>query len=269
MSTPPTFFSENQPPPTPPNRQSESQSTPVDRWTRLVQIATVATAVVAIVTLFFVYGALVSSGDLVKQNNQTVGHLGELVESNKQQITTLENLVKEIQHQSLVTAYTSGGVHDVKIDICSTFEMTDPDQNFLGKFLKIRPILVTEKGVQSIVSARMFIHLEFIGKDDLSISDVHSHHYRDIVYNPFWYKPYEELGIINVNIQDKLDEAKKDGYKFLKINFEYSFVPYSPITDFDFALQNDDQEKTLWILELKNNEKYDVLDIVAMAQCRN
>ena len=100
----------------------------------------------------------------MEDTQNQINVLKNISNSTQKQLFELENTVKEIQQQTLVSAYINGGIHNVVLEKCSINQKQLQKGADFETFLYLKPILVGENRAQTVVPARIFGDLEFSGK---------------------------------------------------------------------------------------------------------
>jgi hypothetical protein len=150
-------------------------------------IATIIAAMVAIFSLPLILQTLVLTKEQAESDAETIKKLADLIESSQNQTKALTMTIVEIQHQTIVNAYTNGVPLDVKWQICDETERSDSDNNYLGRFLIQNPIMVDKSGTQTIIPARAYFEFWTSGTSeslDYRYQDMYSQEYATFVINP-------------------------------------------------------------------------------------
>lgn len=239
-----------------------------DPLDRIAKLATIIAALVAIITLPYIVINMNVSIEQLKSSIIATENLSELIESNKNQTRALQDTIKEIQHQTVVNAYNSGGNFDVKITRCSFTEHTDQFDLHLGYSVSFKPVMVTENGVETTVPFRIFSDLEFKEKETRSGAPT-NYIFNQIDVMPFVHNTANPSGGVEIMIDDVLEEAEQLGLKFVHVDIEYSFRPFSPaMNDNSFADQSEQKIQAIYLLKLHDNGKWHPEDFKEQYICR-
>lgn len=219
-------------------------------WRLASYRATVIGTIIGLVSLYIIIISLQFTLVQVQSSIDTTEKLIELVESNKNQTRALEETIKEIQHQTIVDAYANGGTFNVKFERCSFSSHFDPEGNFIGTMLNIKPIMINEKNAQTIVPFYIFIDYEFSGYD--AKQEKYQRFFK-LGTDTFVYDIGHESLSQQVDIQQRLDQAKDAGYSDIKITADYAFRPFSPVKNISLGDQSESTEQDFAVLKLMEN----------------
>jgi len=222
-------------------------------WRRAaVDAATIAGFIAVAIGLWVAIGTMLET-----QKQITV--LQDIVNASQKQTESLENIILESQHQTIVNAYSSGGIFDLKITECGKGEKQDENGTY-GMYISPKPIMVNDKGGYSIVPFRisMDLALHGVGKGESRYSYYDDQDIGTHIYNPSNPQRFE------YHLLQILDEAEKKEYVGLRIDLEYTFRPFSSVHE-DLGWIADKSEKQTQILALlkydEENKKWYILDI--------
>lgn len=224
-------------------------------WRLASYRATVIGTIIGLISLFIILVSVQIGFFQLESSSDTIKNLAELIEANKNQTKALEVAIREIQHQTIVNAYNTGGSFDVKIEKCRGAEKFDSEGN-LEQYLVFRPVMINEKGQDSTVPFRIFGNLEFRGSTEKN--NFSQSFFKRINLDPYVYDPTKDRLKIEQNVQDILDGAKGQ-YKFVLVDYEYSFRPFSNALDISIADQTEYRHQSIAQWKLTENEKWAVL----------
>lgn len=234
-------------------------------WKLASYKATVFGAPIAIISLIIIAGAFGFAILQLQSGIDTTNNLAELIHTNQEQTKALQETIEEIQHQTIVNAYANGGTYDVQFERCSFSEHFDQDENFIGTSLNVKPIMVTNQGVQTIVPFYIFVDYEFSGYNEER--QKYDSRFNHIDVEKFIYSIETEGSSQVIDIQPLFDEAEEEGYTTIKIIAEYSFRPFSSVKGTSLSDQSDSFEQEFAILKLMENGKWHVQDFREKYPC--
>jgi len=245
-----------------------SSSRKIDPLNNLAKYATIIAALVAIAALPYIVINMNISMQQLYTNIENTEKLAKLIDSSINQTKAVENLLLEIQHQTVVNAYNAGGNFTVKITHCGSPQKTEADGTELGYFMSFKPVMITESGVETTVPFRIFADLEFKEKENQR-EGLKQSYFEKIKLNSYQHNPAKSSGIIEVHVQDILDKAEELGFKYVHVDYEFSFRPYSPaMDDNSFADQTEDRQLAIKLWKLHDNGKWHPEDFEEQYVCR-
>lgn len=211
---------------------------------RIAYLATIVIAFVTIMTLPYIVLEFQSSNVQLNKTIETTNALQDLINTSNEQLNTLNKVITQISHQTIMQAYLDGAPFSVAIPNCSydeenkkvNYKIVTLDQE--GTLTPIQFIIVRDFGYYTTIEEN--------GKHRKS-SEAPFLHEKEEVIEPGQEKIYE------LSLSDILNETKNSNDLFLYVRSQYAIAPYSEATSRILTDYVPDQTGHL-IIGFKKNE---------------